>query len=171
MLIVCLFISSCQRRSGGEAMFQTRNLSARESSREQWWKRYLIDLILTFIVGLLLTCLIFALPLHPRLATILLGYLFIVLCLVYTRGVRTAILAAFIGCAVLDFLFVPPILSIWVSQVEDGWELLIFLLFAVTLSYSYSRMRNRMEKVKRQKDEESMRYEEQLRKQLDEVSR
>jgi two-component system sensor histidine kinase KdpD len=154
-------------------MSQTRNLSAREDRKEEWWKRYLIDLILAFIVGILLTCLIFALPLHPhpRLATILLGYLFIVLSLVYTRGVITAILAAFIGCAVLDFLFVPPILSIWVSQVEDGWELLIFLLFAITLSYSYARMRDRMEKVKRQKYEESTRYEEQLRKQIEEVSR
>lgn len=152
-------------------MFQSRNPSARKASRVEGWKRYFIDLLLAFIVGLLLTFLIFALPLHPHLATILLGYLFIVLCLVYTRGLRIAILTAFIGCAVLDFLFVPPVLSIWVNQVEDGWELIIFLLFAITLSYSIARMRNRMEKVKRQKDEESMRYEEQLRKQLDEVSR
>jgi len=138
---------------------------------EEWWKHYLIDIILAFVVGLLLTCLILALPLHLRLATILLVYLFIVLYLVYKRGFRTAILAAFIGCATLDFLIVPPVLSITVSHVEDGWELLIFLLFAITLSYSYSHLRNRMEKVKRQKAEESILYEEQLRKQKEEVNR
>jgi K+-sensing histidine kinase KdpD len=87
-------------------------------------------------------------------------YLFIVLYLVYARGIRTAILAAFIGCATLDFLFVPPVLSITVSQVEDGWELCIFLLFAIALSRSYSRLLNRIENVKRQRSEESLRYEE-----------
>lgn len=152
-------------------MFRIRSMPAPDTSNEEWWKRYLIDIFLAFLVGFLLTCLIFALPLHPRLATILLGYLFIVLCLVYTRGVRTAILAAFIGCAALDFLVVPPVFSIRVAQVEDGGQMLIFLIVAIALSYSYSRLRTRMEKVKRQKDEECIRYEEQLRKQSEEVSR
>src|SRR6266568_2223290 len=140
-------------------MFRMRSILMQKIGTEEWWKHYLIDIILAFVVGLLLTCLILALPLHLRLATILLVYLFIVLYLVYKRGFRTAILAAFIGCATLDFLIVPPVLSITVSHVEDGWELLIFLLFAITLSYSYSHLRNRMEKVKRQKAEESILYE------------
>ncbi|HYT37801.1 MAG TPA: ATP-binding protein [Ktedonobacteraceae bacterium] len=152
-------------------MFRMRSILMQKIGTEEWWKHYLIDIILAFVVGLLLTCLILALPLHLRLATILLVYLFIVLYLVYKRGFRTAILAAFIGCATLDFLIVPPVLSITVSHVEDGWELLIFLLFAITLSYSYSHLRNRMEKVKRQKAEESILYEEQLRKQKEEVNR
>jgi two-component system, OmpR family, sensor histidine kinase KdpD len=101
----------------------------------------------------------------------LLIYLFIVLYLIYTRGFRTAILTAFIGCATLDFFIVPPVFSFTVSHVEDGRELLIFLLFAITLCYSYSHLLNRMEKVKRQKAEESIHYQEQLRKQQEEVVR
>ena len=150
-------------------MFRMPSILIRKSGNEERWKHYLIDIALAFVVGLLLTCLILILPLH--LATLLLVYLFIVLYLVHKRGLRTAILAAFIGCATLDFLIVPPVLSITVAHVEDGWELLIFLLFAITLSYSYSRLRNRMEKVKRQKAEESFHYEAQLRKQKEEVNR
>lgn len=152
-------------------MFRMRSVFMQKISTEGWRKHYLIDIIVAFVVGFLLTCLILALPLHLRLATILLVYLFIVLYLVYTRGFRTAILAAFIGCVTLDFLVVPPVLSITVSHVEDGWELLIFLSFAITLSYSFSHLRNRIEKVKRQKTEESIHYEEELRKQQEEVKR
>jgi K+-sensing histidine kinase KdpD len=152
-------------------MFRMRSIFMQKISTEGWRKHYFIDIIVAFIIGFLLICLILALPVHLRLATILLIYLFIVLYLVYTRGFRTAILAAFIGCAILDFLIVPPVLSITVSQVEDGWELLIFLLFTITLSYSFSRLRNSIEKVKRQKTEESIHYEEQLRKQKEEVQR
>src|SRR5438270_170262 len=145
-------------------MFRMRSILTQKTNTEDLWKHYLIDIIVAVLVGLLLTLLVFTLPLHLRLATILLVYLFIVLYLVYIRGFRTAILAAFIGCVTLDFLVVPPVLSITVSHVEDGWELLIFLSFAITLSYSFSHLRNRIEKVKRQKTEESIHYEEELRK-------
>ncbi|HWZ17616.1 MAG TPA: DUF4118 domain-containing protein [Ktedonobacteraceae bacterium] len=101
-------------------MFRMRSILTQKTNTEDLWKHYLIDIIVAVVVGLLLTLLVFTLPLHLRLATILLVYLFIVLYLVYTRGFRTAILAAFIGCAVLDFLIVPPILSISVAHVEDG---------------------------------------------------
>ena len=129
-------------------MFRMRSMLIQKNNSEEWQKHYLIDIIVAVVVGLLLTILVFALPLHLRLATILLVYLFIVLYLVDTRGFRTAILAAFIGCAALDFFIVPPVFSFTVSHVEDGWELLIFLLFAITLCYSYSHLLNRMEKVK-----------------------
>ena len=152
-------------------MFQMRSILIQKTGSEDWRKHYLIDIVLAFLVGLLITCLILALPRHLPLALFLLIYLFIVLYLVYKRGFRTAILTAFIGCATLDFLIVPPVLSITVSHVEDGWELLIFLLFAITLCYSYSHLLDRMEKVKRQKAEESVQYQEQLRKQQEEVDR
>src|SRR5262249_36857437 len=45
------------------------------------------------------------------------------------------------------------------------------LIFAIALSYSLSRLRTLVEKVKKQKAEESIRYEEQLRKQQEEVGR
>src|SRR5215471_13243618 len=106
-------------------MFRMRYMEVSNPGNEKWWKRYLVDLMLAFIVGLLLIYLILAHSLHLRVSTILLGYLFIVLYLAYTRGLRTAIIAAFIGCAAFDFLFVPPVFSISVSQVEDGWEMLI----------------------------------------------
>lgn len=152
-------------------MFQMRSILKPKTGAVDWRKHYLTDIVLAFLVGILLTCLILALPRRLPLALFLFIYLFIVLYLVYIRGFRTAILAAFIGCATLDFLIVPPVLSITVAHVEDGWELLIFLLFAITLCFSYSHLLDRMEKVKRQKAEESVQYQDQLRKQQEEVNR
>jgi cell division protein FtsW (lipid II flippase) len=100
-------------------MFRMLSIFMQKISTEEWRKHYLFDIIVAIVVGFLLTCLILALPLHLRLATILMVYLFIILYLVYTRGFRTAILAAFIGCAILDFWVVQPVLSITVSHVED----------------------------------------------------
>lgn len=152
-------------------MFPMRSIFMQKNASTDWRKHYLIDIIFAFLVALLLAFLIHFIPLHLSLALFFVIYLFIVLYLVYAHGFRTAILAAFIGCATLDFLIVPPVLSISVSHVEDGWELLIFLLFAIILSYSYSHLLNRIEKVKRQKAEESVHYEEQIRKQQEEVDR
>src|SRR5437763_13762070 len=107
-------------------------------SKGRRWKRYMLDILLASMAAILLTFLLFTLPFHPRLTSILLVYLFIVLWMVHKWGLRTAILTALIACAVLDFLVVPPIFSISVAQVEDGWELLTFLLFVIVLSFSYS---------------------------------
>jgi K+-sensing histidine kinase KdpD len=119
-----------------ESMFQMRSIVIPKTGALDWRKHFLIDIVLAFLVGLLISCLILALPRRIPLALFLLIYLFIVLYFVYTRGFRTAVLTAFIGCATLDFLIVPPVFSFTVAHVEDGWELLIFLLFAITLCYS-----------------------------------
>src|SRR5947209_6689896 len=140
-------------------------------SKGRRWKRYILDILLAFMAVNLFTFLLFRLPFHPRLASILLIYLFIVLWMVHKWGLRTAILTALIACAVLDFLVVPPIFSITVAQPEDGWELLTFLLFVIVLSFSYSRLQKRIEKAKQQKQEDSKLYEERLRKQQEEVNR
>lgn len=135
------------------------------------WKRYMLDILLAFMAVNLLMFLLFTLPFHPRLASILLVLLFLVLWMVHKWGLRTAILTALIACAVLDFLVVPPIFSITVAQAEDGWELLTFLLFVIVLSFSISRLQKRIEKAKQQKQEDSRLYEERLRKQIEEVNR
>ena len=152
-------------------MFQKRFFPAIKTTRNDWWKSYLLDLALAFAAGLLFTGIAFFLPFHFGLAALLLGYLFILLWLIHKRGIGTAILAAVIATAVFDFLFVPPLFSIQVSKNEDGWTLLIFLAFAILLSYSYSRMKYGVEKARRQREEEKFQYEEQLRKQHEEVNR
>ncbi len=152
-------------------MFQKRFFPAIKTTRKDWWKPYVLDLVLACATGLLFTGIAFFLPLHLSLAALLLCYLFILLWLVHKRGIGIAIIAAVIATAVFDFLFVPPLFSIQISRNEDGWALLFFLAFAILLSYSYSRLKHGVEKAKRQREEEKLHYEEQLRKQYEEVNR
>jgi two-component system sensor histidine kinase KdpD len=152
-------------------MFQLRFFPLIKTARNDWWKPHLLDLALVIIAGLLLTGIAFILPIHLRLATLLLCFLFILLWLVHRRGIGTAVIAAVIVCAIFDFLFVPPLFSIRISAIEDGWELLIFLAFVILFSVCYSRVNERAEKAKQQREEEALRYEEQLRKQHEEVNR
>src|SRR5438067_11696846 len=145
--------------TGAQTMGQMELKGVSEVSKGHWWKRYMLDILLAFTGAILLTFLVFTLPFHPRLASILLVYLFVVLWLIHKRGLRTAILTALIGCAVLDFLVVPPVFTIYVAHIEDGWELLTFLLFVIVLGFSYSRLQKRIEKAKKQTQEDSRLYE------------
>src|SRR5438874_1247727 len=137
IILLCV-MSTCfySEGIGAPTMGQIQHQEVSEASKEHWWKRYLLDILLAFMAAILLIILHFALPIHPHLATILLVFLFIMLWLVHKRGFRTPILIALIACAVLDFLVVPPSFSFWVSQLEDGWQLLTFLLFVIVLSFS-----------------------------------
>lgn len=152
-------------------MFQVRFFPLIRTARNDWWKPPLFDLGFAVIAGLLFTGLAIILLVHLGLAALLLCYLFILLWLTHKRGIGTAILAAVIATALLDYLFVLPRFSFQILNVEDGSALLIFLVFAVLLSCSYSRLKKRAEKAKRQREEEMLRYEEQLRKQHEEVNR
>jgi len=152
-------------------MSQIEHHGVLDGGKERWWKRYMLDILLAFTAAILLTFLVVTLPFHPHLATILLVYLFVVLWLIHKRGLRTGILTALIGCAVLDFLVVPPVFTIFVAHIEDGWELLTFLLFVIVLGFSYSRLQKRIEKAKKQTQEDSRLYEERLRQEREEVYR
>ncbi len=170
MLILYLFVAQ-SRGTGEYAMFWSNYSLIQEMTNGRWWKRFVIDSLLAIIAVIVVTLLVFALQLHPHIATILLVDLFIVLLLTLKRGLRTAILAAVAACLAFDFFLVQPIFSLTVTHIEDAVELLTFLLFAIILSYAYSQQQKRVEKARQQKYEESVLYEAMLRKQHEEVSR
>ena len=138
-----------------------------QTTKSGQWKRYLIDAILAVMAVVLVTLIIFTLQLHARISTILLLYLFIVLWLVHRRGFLTAIFAAFAACVAFDFFLIQPFFSFSIDQLEEGFDLFIFLLFAIILGYTYSRQ----QEVKRQEHEASVLYKERLRQQAEEVTR
>lgn len=152
-------------------MFQVRFFLPAEMIRNDWWKTHLLDIALAVAPGLVFGGIASILPFHVGLATFLLAYLFILLWLVHNRGLGTAISAAVIACAVFDYLLVPPHGSFWIATIEDGWQLLIFLVFAVLLSVSYARLKERAEKARQQREEAMLHYEEQLRRQYEDASR
>jgi len=139
--------------------------------RKDSWKRYLVNAALAITTPALVTIVIFALRLHLIPATILLIYLFVILFLTHKRGFGTAVFAAFIACILFDFFLVEPFFSLNISRGEEGVDILMFLLFAIALSFSYFRIQNRIEKAKLQKEQENHIYEMKLSEQSEEAKR
>jgi two-component system sensor histidine kinase KdpD len=146
-------------------------LPAQTSAMKAWWKRGWVNLIVALFAVALFIFSLLVLPKYFPLGIILLFYLFIVLGLVYTGGIIPAIGAALVICLILDYLIVSPSGSFLITHSQDAWGLLIFLVFAILLSLSFSHLRNRIDGIRQQKDEERIRYQEQLREQSQEISR
>ena len=84
-------------------MEQAQHPSALQAKKGEQWKRYLIDGLLAILVVVPITLIIFALPIHPDISTILLVYLFIVLWLAHQRGFWVVVLAALTACVAIDY--------------------------------------------------------------------
>ncbi len=140
-------------------------------ARKDLWKRYLTNAALAITTPALVTIGIFALRLHFIPATILLIYLFVILFLTHKRGFGTAVFAAIIACLLFDYFLVKPLFSLNISGVEEGLDILTFLLFVIALSFSYFRIQNRIEKAKLQKEQENRIYEKKLSEQSEEAKR
>lgn len=136
-----------------------------------WLKRGMVNLITALLVAALFTGSLLVFRVQFQLGTVLLIFLFIELGLAYTRGIVAAIVAAFVMCLLLDFLFVSPSRSLNIAHSEDAWGLLFFLIYAILLSLTFAQLHGRSERIRRQKEEEGMRFQEQLRVQNEEISR
>src|SRR5260370_6255162 len=90
-------------------MSQIEHLPSLAGREEAGWKRYLGDSILTIVGTLLVTSLIYAFQLYPRIPNISLVYLLVVLALASTRGLYAAILASVVAFLSFDFFLVQPL--------------------------------------------------------------
>src|SRR5260370_9938004 len=96
-------------------------------SKGRPWKQYLLDTVLAFLAALLVTGVIFAFKLYPRVPNISIVYLLVVLALASTRGRYAAILAAVIAFVSLDFFIVPPLYTFVMTHIEESISLSVFL--------------------------------------------
>ncbi len=131
-----------------------------------WWKKLWLDILIAVLTVSVITIPIFALgPIAPiALTTTLLADLFTVLFLTHKGKIRAAILAAFVACLAFDFFLIPPTFSLTFNNIEQGIDLLLFLLLAIMLIYIYGQQ-------KRRNSLELTRYEERLRMQSEEANR
>ncbi len=72
--------------------------------------------------------------LYPRIPTISLVYLLVVVALASTRGLYAASLASLLAVLAFDYFLVPPLYTFVVSKVEDLLTLSVFLATAVITS-------------------------------------
>jgi len=107
----------------------------------------------------LVTSVIAVAHLYPRIPTISLVYLLVVLALASARGLYAAILASLLAVLSFDFFFFPPPYTFVVVKVEDLLTLCVFLATAVMTSQLASALRRRAEQARSRERELRLLYE------------
>jgi two-component system, OmpR family, sensor histidine kinase KdpD len=97
-------------------------------------------------------------------------YLFIIFLLIHKRRTGIAILVTLTACAVVDFFLVQPIFSFNIGHLEEGMNLLLFLLFALVFSYLYSRSQKQADKAIQHEHDIGVFFEDRLRRQTEETN-
>ena len=140
-------------------MSQIEHLPSLEAREEPGWKRYLGDSILAIVGTLLVTGLIYAFQLYPRIPNISLVYLLVVLTLASTRGLYAAILASVGAFLSFDFFLVPPVYTFTIAKFDEWLALFVFLVTAIITGQLASALRKRAEQARRREHETRILYE------------
>ncbi|HKV03203.1 MAG TPA: ATP-binding protein [Ktedonobacteraceae bacterium] len=140
-------------------MSQIEHLPSLEAREEPGWKRYLGDSILAIVGTLLVTGLIYAFQLYPRIPNISLVYLLVVLTLASTRGLYAAILASVVAFLSFDFFLVPPFYTFTIAKFDEWLALFVFLVTAIITGELASALRKRAEQARRREHETRILYE------------
>lgn len=135
-----------------------RSLSWKAPPRSHW-KRYLVDSLLALAGVALVTGLIAATQLYPRIPTITLIYLLVVLALASTRGQFAAILASLLSFVAFDYFFVIPFYTFIIPRAADLLTLVVLLATAVITGQLASALRRRAEQAQQREREIRLLYE------------
>jgi two-component system, OmpR family, sensor histidine kinase KdpD len=120
--------------------------------------RYLLDSLLAAVGALLVTGIIYAFGLYPRIPNISIVYLLVVLALASTRGRYASILASLVAFFSFDFFLVPPLYVFTINRVEEWVALFVFLVTAILTSQLAVALRERAEQASRRERETHILY-------------
>jgi len=124
------------------------------------WKRLAQDSVLALVGIALVTSVMIAIShLYPRIQTISLIYLIVVLALASTRGLYAAILASLLASFLVDFFFVVPFYTLAFLSFQDLLTLGVFLAAAILTSQLASALRRRIEQASVRERELRLLYE------------
>ena len=140
-------------------MKQIGRIPSPEGKAKPHWRRYVNDSLLALGGGVLVTSLIAAGHLYPRIPTISLVYLLVVVALASTRGLYAASLASLLAVLAFDYFLVPPLYTFVVSKFEDLLTLSVFLATAVITSQLASAQRRSAEEARGRERETRLLYE------------
>ena len=140
-------------------MKQIGRIPSPEGRGKPHWRPYVNDSLLALGGGVLVTSLIAAGHLYPRIPTISLVYLLVVVALASTRGLYAASLASLLAVLAFDYFLVPPLYTFVVSKFEDLLTLSVFLATAVITSQLASAQRRSAEEARGRERETRLLYE------------
>lgn len=140
-------------------MKQIEHLSLGKTKAGSRWLHTVGDSLLALGGVIPVTGVIGGAQLYPRIPTISLLYLLVVLALASTRGLYAAILTSLLAVLSFDFFFVPPSYTFAVFKTEDLLTLCIFLATAIVTSQLASALRRQVEQGKNRERELRLLYE------------
>lgn len=117
------------------------------------WRRYVPDTILATVGALLVTGIIYAFQLYPRIPNISLLYLLLVLGLASARGRYAAVLTSIVAFFSFDFFLVPPLYTFTINKFDEWLALVIFLVTAIITGQLASALRLRAEQASQRESE------------------
>lgn len=129
------------------------HFSPLEAERKPHWQRYALDTLFAFVGSMLVTGIIFAWHLYPRIPNISIVYLLVVISLACTRGRYASILASLVAFLTFDFFLVPPLYVFTINRVEEWIALFVFLVTAILTSQLAVALRERAEQAARRERE------------------
>lgn len=135
-----------------------KRISLWKNSGVPIWKESAIDSLLAVGGVALITALIGATQIYPRVPAISFLYLLVVLALASTRGLFSALLASISSLLAFDFFFFPPAHTLFVGEGEDLLTLCAFLATSVVTSQLASALRRRAEEAKNRERELRLLY-------------
>ncbi|GCE13752.1 ATP-binding protein [Tengunoibacter tsumagoiensis] len=130
-----------------------------ETNIESFWHHYLIDTLLAVAGTSLVTVLIYAFQLYPRIPNISIIYLLVVLPLASTRGRYAAVMASIIAFLTFDFFLVPPLFVLTIYRTEEWIALVVFLVDALLTGQLAAALRLRVQEARRRERETRILYE------------
>jgi two-component system sensor histidine kinase KdpD len=140
-------------------MYRLKRLLATHIPGQYFWKAFYWDTLLAFAGALAVTLLLYAFHLYPRIHSISLVYLVVVLALASTRGLYPAVLASLVAFLSFDFFLVPPLYTFTVASPEEWLALFIFLCAAIVTGQLAAALRLRAEQARERERETRILYE------------
>lgn len=140
-------------------MYRLKRLLATHIPQQYSWKAFFWDTFLAFVGALAVTLLLYAFHLYPRIHSISLVYLVVVLALASTRGLYPAVFASLVAFLSFDFFLVPPLYTFTVASPEEWLALFIFLCAAIVTGQLAAALRLRAEQARERERETRILYE------------
>jgi signal transduction histidine kinase len=129
-------------------MQQGERIPSPEVKKASDWRRYASDSLLAIAGVAMLTGVIVAAHLYPRIPSVSLIYLLVIITLASARGRYAAILAALLATFSFDFFIAPPLYTFGFTSLEDLLDPLVFLAAAILTGSLTAALRRRVEQAR-----------------------
>jgi signal transduction histidine kinase len=139
----------------GRSLKQEDRAPLRQARAASGWRRTASDSLLTIAGVALVTGIIAAVQLYPRLPSIMLSYLLVIITLARLRGSYAAVLAAVLASFSFDFFFTPPLYKFSIADLtaDDLLDPWVFLTTGIIVGQLIVALQHRAEHARRREQE------------------